>query len=265
MNRFVKFYHEMGSPPSFYRITSHWLKPMLFLAIALTLYGLIEGLFFAPTDYQQGDSYRIIFVHVPAAWMSQFVYAIVGISGLVAYVWRMKVAEAVMMASVPIGAMFTVVTLFSGMLWGKPMWGTYWDWDARMTSELILLFLYIGVAGIYSAYEEDPRKAARLAALVAIIGLVNLPIIKYSVNWWTSIHQGPSISLMGGSNGIKDWSMLRPLLVMAVATKFYYAYSMLIRAHTHLFRTERKKKWVKLALNENKSINSVNTHESGVQ
>lgn len=249
MNPIVKFYHEMGSPPSFFRITSHWLKPVLFLAVALTLYGLIDGLFFAPEDYQQGDSYRIIFVHVPAAWMSMFIYAIVGISGLVAFVWRMKVAEAVMMASVPIGALFTAVTLLTGMLWGKPMWGTYWDWDARMTSELILLFLYIGVAGIYSAYEEDPRKAARLAALVAIIGLVNLPIIRYSVYWWTSIHQGASVSLMGGSSGIQDWDMLRPLLVMALATKFYYIYSMLTRAQTFLLKTERKKQWVAEAVN----------------
>ncbi len=252
MNRLLKFYHELGSPPSFYRITSHWLKPMLILAIVFTVYGLIDGLFFAPEDYQQGDSYRIIFVHVPAAWMSMFIYAIVGVSGIMAFVWRMKVAEAVMMASAPIGAIFTAITLLTGMLWGKPMWGTYWDWDARMTSELILLFLYIGVLGIYSAYDEDPRKAARLAALVAIIGLINLPIIRYSVYWWTSIHQGSSVSLMGES-GIKDWDMLRPLLVMALATKFYYIYSMLNRAQTHLLKTEQNKNWVKKALIEVKT------------
>ncbi|MCX7554515.1 heme ABC transporter permease CcmC [Marinicella sp. S1101] len=250
MNRIVKFYHEMGSPPSFYRITQHWLMPMLLLALGLTAYGLIEGLFFAPKDYQQGDSYRIIFVHVPAAWMSMFIYAIIGICGIITFVWRMKVAEAVMMASVPIGALFTAVTLLTGMLWGKPMWGTYWDWDARMTSQLILLFLYIGVAGMYAAYEEDPRKAARLAALVAIIGLVNLPIIRYSVYWWTSIHQTSSITLTGGSEGIHSWDMLRPLLVMALATKFYYIYSMLTRAHTYLLKTEAKKQWVAQAVSK---------------
>ncbi len=257
MNRIVKFYHECGSPPSFYRITSHWLKPMLWLAIILTIYGLVDGLFFAPEDYQQGDSYRIIFVHVPAAWMSMFIYAIVGIAGIMTFVWRMKVAEAVMMASVPIGALFTAVTLLTGMLWGKPMWGTYWDWDARMTSELILLFLYIGVLGIYTAYDEDPRKAARLAALVAIIGLVNLPIIRYSVYWWTSIHQGSSVSLMGGSNGIKDWDMLRPLLVMALATKFYFIYSMLSRAQSYLLKTEQNKKWVQQAIHKEHSKGGV--------
>ncbi len=229
---------------------------MLFLAIVLIIYGLGEGLFFSPVDYQQGDSYRIIFVHVPAAWMSLFIYAVVGICGIITFVWRMKVAEAVMIASVPVGAMFTVVTLLTGMLWGKPMWGTYWDWDARMTSELILLFLYIGVAGIYSAYEEDPRKAARLAALVAIIGLINLPIIRYSVTWWTSIHQGASISLLNGSSGIKDWSMLRPLLVMALATKFYYIYSMFTRARNYLLKTESNKKWVAQAIEVKSGVNS---------
>src|SRR5690606_21654418 len=153
-------------------------------------------------------------------------------------------------ASAPIGALFTALTLLTGMLWGEPMWGTDWDWDARMTSELILLFLYIGVIGIYSAYDDDPRKAARLAALVAIIGLVNLPIIRYSVTWWTSIHQGASISLMGGNTGIKDWSMLRPLVVMALATKFYYMYSMLARARNYLLRTEEQKSWVIKAVNK---------------
>jgi len=257
MNRIVKFYHEMGSPPSYYRITKHWLKPMLVLAVIFTLYGLIDGLFFAPEDYQQGDSYRIIFVHVPAAWMSMFIYAIVGIAGVMTFIWRMKVAEAVMMASVPIGALFTVITLLTGMLWGKPMWGTYWDWDARMTSELILLFLYIGVMGIYSAYDEDPRKAARLAALVAIIGLVNLPIIRYSVYWWTSIHQGASVSLMGGANGIKDWDMLRPLLVMALGTKFYYIYTMFSRSQYYLLKTEQQKNWVNQVIeNEQSGVKS---------
>ena len=251
MNKIVKFYHEMGSPPSFYRITGYWLKPLFILAMVLTVYGLIDGLFFAPPDYQQGDSYRIMFVHVPAAWMSLFIYAIIGVCGIIAFVWRMKVVEAVMMASAPIGALFTALTLLTGMLWGKPMWGTYWDWDARMTSELILLFLYIGVMGIYSAYDDDPRKAARLAALVAIIGLINLPIIRYSVEWWTSIHQGASISLLGGNSGIKEWSMLRPLLVMALATKFYYVYSMLHRARNYLLRTEQKKSWVMKQLTEN--------------
>lgn len=260
MNKLVKLYHKLGSPPSFYRISGYFLLPFLLLAVGLTAYGLIDGLFFAPTDYQQKDSYRIMFVHVPAAWMSMFIYAMMGIAAIMAFVWRMKVAEAVMIASAPIGAAFTVICLVTGMLWGKPMWGTYWDWDARMTSELILLFLYIGVLAMYAAFDDEPRKAARLTALVAIIGLVNLPIIHYSVYWWSSIHQGSSVSLTGGS-GIKDWDMLRPLLVMAIATKFYYGYSMLHRARSYLLKTEAKKQWVAEAMGvsekKKKGVNNV--------
>ncbi|MCF6301104.1 MAG: heme ABC transporter permease CcmC [Proteobacteria bacterium] len=247
MNKLLKFYYHLGSPPSYYRISGKLIPWMIIPAVALMVYGLIDGLFFAPPDYLQKDSYRIMFVHVPAAWMSMFVYAIVGFSGILAFVWRMKVAEAIMISSAPIGAGFTVIALVTGMLWGKPMWGTYWDWDARMTSELILLFLYIGVMAMYSAYSDDPRKAARLTALVAIIGLVNLPIIHYSVTWWSSIHQGSSISITGGSS-IKDWDMLRPLLVMALGTKFYYLYSVLARSRLHLLETEMSKQWVKKEL-----------------
>ncbi len=247
MNKLIRLYHQIGSPPSFYQISGYFLKPLLSLAIVLFVYGLIDGLFFAPEDYQQKDAYRIMFVHVPSAWMSMFIYALMGLAALITFVWRIKVAEAVMMASAPIGAAFTVITLITGMLWGKPMWGTYWDWDARMTSELILLFLYIGVMAMYSAFDDDPRKAARLTALVVIIGLVNLPVIHYSVYWWSSIHQGSSVKIIGTS-GIKDWDMLRPLLVMALATKFYYGYSMLHRARSYLLKTEYKKQWVHLIL-----------------
>lgn len=239
----------MGSPPYFYRVCGSFAPWLLILALGLMAWGLIDGLFFAPTDYQMKDAYRIIFVHVPAAWMSLFIYLVMGIAGLMAFVWRMKVAEAVMMASAPIGAGFTVIALATGMLWGKPMWGTYWDWDARMTSELILLFLYIGVMAIYASNAQDTRKAARLAAIVSIIGIINLIIIRYSVYWWSSIHQGASISLAEGSS-IRDWDMLRPLLVMAIGTKFYYLYSLCIRARIFLMETEKHKQWVHKTLQE---------------
>ena len=239
----------MGSPPFFYRVCGLFAPWFLLLAVGLTAWGLIDGLFFAPVDYQMKDAYRIIFVHVPAAWMSLFIYLLMGIAGLMAFVWRMKVAEAVMMASAPIGAGFTIISLATGMLWGKPMWGTYWDWDARMTSQLILLFLYIGVMAIYASYSQDTRKAARMAALVAIIGIINLIIIRYSVYWWSSIHQGASISLSEGSS-IRSWDMLRPLLVMAIATKFYYLYSVCVRTRIFLMETEKNKQWVHKSLQE---------------
>ena len=241
-NPIVKLYHQLGSPPSFYRISGYFLKWLLLLAFVLTAIGLYDGLVLAPADYQQGDSFRIIYVHVPAAWMSMFIYAVMGITALIAIIWRMKVAEAVLMASAPIGAWFTFIALATGSLWGKPMWGTWWEWDARMTSELILLFLYIGIIATYGAFSEDSRKAARMAALIAVVGLVNLPIIHFSVTWWSSIHQGTTVSLTDESK--ITWEMMRPLLTMAFATKFYYGYSMLKRARIFLLETEQHKKWV---------------------
>lgn len=249
MKKLITIYHQLSSPPYFYKVCQYVIPWALWLSMILFIWGLIESLFIAPIDYQMKDAYRIIFVHVPAAWMSLFIYLIMGIAGLMTYVWRIKVAEAIMMASAPIGTLFTGLALVTGMLWGKPMWGTYWDWDARMTSELILLFLYIGIIKIYDLYSEDPRKAARLASLVAMIGIVNLVIIRYSVYWWSSIHQGASLSLSEGSS-IRDWGMLRPLLVMALATKFYYIYSMCSRAQLHILETEKSKQWVQKTISK---------------
>jgi len=250
-NALVTLYHKLGSPPSFYRISGYFLKWLLLIAIILAGIGLYDGLVLAPADYQQGDSFRIIYVHVPAAWMSMLIYAIMGFAGIVVIIWRIKVAEAVLLASAPIGAWFTLIALVTGSLWGKPMWGTWWEWDARMTSELILLFLYIGIMAVYSAFAEDSRKAARMAALIAIVGLVNLPIIHFSVQWWSSIHQGTTVSFTGESH--ITWEMLRPLLTMAFATKFYYGYSMLKRARLFLLETEQQKRWVQTEVMEEKS------------
>ncbi len=241
MNRLVKLYHQLGSPPTFYRMTAKWQPWLLWTGIVVMLWGLFDGLFVAPIDYQQLESFKISYIHVPAAWMSMFIYLAMGVAGFMALVWRMKVAEAVMMASAPIGAIFTLLTLVTGSLWGKPMWGTWWDWDARMTSELILLFLYIGVMATYNAY-DDPRKGARVAALVAVIGLVNLPIIRYSVEWWSTIHQPSTVNLFGDQH--IPWSMLRGWLIMAIGTKLYYGYSVLKRTRLLLLETERHTAWV---------------------
>lgn len=249
-NAIVTLYHKLGSPPHFYRIAGYFTPWLLLSAALLTIIGLYDGLVLAPADYQQGDSFRIIYVHVPSAWMSMFVYASMGIAGLITIIWRMKVAEAVMMASAPIGTWFTFIALATGSLWGKPMWGTWWEWDARMTSELLLLFLYIGIMATYSAFAEDHRKAARMAALVAVVGLINLPIIHYSVKWWSSIHQGTTVSLTGESK--ITWEMLRPLLTMAFATKLYYGYSLLKRARIHLLEAEQHKKWTQSLIMEHK-------------
>lgn len=236
------WYHKLSSPPHFYRIAGKWLPWLIGLFALLTLYGLVGGLYLAPTDYQQGESYRIIFIHVPAAWMSLFIYIVMAVAGVVVMVWRMKMAEVVMISCAPVGAMFTFLALVTGSVWGKPMWGTWWVWDARLTSELLLLFLYLGVLGLYNAI-EDKRTAARAVSILAIVGVINIPIIHYSVEWWNSLHQGQTVLKEGGPG--MDREMLIPLLVMATAFKVYFAINILQRCRAELLERERNSKWVK--------------------
>ena len=234
--------HKLGSPPTFYRFAGAlqpWAMALALLLGAVALYG---GLVLAPADYQQGDAYRIIFIHVPSAWMSMFIYAVMGVASFVALVWRIKLAEVVAMQSAPIGAAFTFITLVTGSLWGMPMWGTWWTWDARLTSELVLLFLYLGVIGLYHAF-EDRRQGARAAGFLAIIGVINVPIVHFSVNWWNTLHQGSTVNVFGQSK--MAWDMLWPLLTMTLATKFYYAGSLFRRARTDLLDMEGGKDWVR--------------------
>lgn len=233
--------HRWGSPAWFYAASGRMI-PWLWAGFALlALPGLYLGLFVAPPDYLQGDSYRIIFIHVPSAWMSMMIFALMAIFGLIGMVWRIRLAETMAICSAPIGAAFTLITLITGSLWGKPTWGTYWQWDARMTSELVLLFLYVGVLALYESIEE-PRKAARAASLLALIGLVNLPIIHYSVQWWNTLHQGNTIRLNLAESSM-DTSMLVPLLLVVVATKFYYAAVLLARSRSMLLHQDQHKNW----------------------
>ncbi len=204
--------------------------------------GLYYGLVKAPPDYQQGDSYRIIFVHVPAAWMSMFIYMVMAVSGAVGLIWRIKLSDIVASASAPIGAAFTFLALATGSLWGKPMWGAWWVWDARLTSELILLFLYLGFIALQASI-EDPRNAARAGAILALVGTVNIPIIHYSVEWWSTLHQGATVTKLDKPS--IHISMLIPLLLMAVAFKLYYATSVLMRARGELLKREQNSRWVK--------------------
>ncbi len=210
--------------------------------ILLLVAGLYGGLVLAPPDYQQGDSFRIIYVHVPAAWMSMFVYMVLAVNGVGVLVWRMKIAEAVARASAPIGASFTFLALATGSLWGKPMWGTYWVWDARLTSELVLLFLYLGYMALVNAF-PDRRNGARAGAVLALIGVVNIPIIHYSVEWWNTLHQGATVTKFGKPS--MALGMLIPLLLMALAFQFYYVWAVLIRARNEILLQERRASWVK--------------------
>jgi len=211
------------------------------VSVLLFIYGLYGGLILAPTDYEQGEAYRIIFVHVPAAWMSMFVYMVMAVTGAIALVWRLKLAEIVMISCAPIGASFTFLALVTGSIWGKPMWNTWWVWDARLTSELLLLFLYLGVMALYNAI-EDRRTAARAVAILALVGVVNIPIIHYSVEWWNTLHQGPTVTKFDKPS--IHLSMLIPLLVMAVAFKLFYIGSLFMRVRTELLKREQKSKWV---------------------
>src|ERR1700759_1537396 len=190
------WFYKLASPPYVYGVAARF-APWLFGAAALTIgYGLIAGLGIAPPDYQQGEAFRMIYVHVPAAILSVTVYSIMAVASAVALIWRIKVGHAVAAASVPIGASFTLMTLVTGSLWGKPMWGTYWAWDPRLTSELILLFLFFGVMSLRPAF-DDAGRGDRAAAMLAIVGVVNVPIVHYWVVWWNSLHQGATIAKIG--------------------------------------------------------------------
>lgn len=244
MNPVLLWFHQLGSPPSFDRFAARWAPVGFGLGLLTMALGLYGALLVVPADYQQGDSFRILYIHVPAAWMSLFVYALMAVYAAIALIWRIKLCEILAMACAPVGALFTAVTLATGSIWGKPMWGTWWDWDPRLTSELVLLFLYLGVIGLNAAI-EDRRNAARAAGFLAIVGVVLLPVIRYSVEWWNSLHQGATIKLFGEST--MDASMTWPLWVMVLATKFWFAGSLLQRARADNLEREAGKDWARAA------------------
>lgn len=233
--------HRFGSPKYFYDFSNRAIPWLGWGCLVLICAGLYGGLVLAPPDYEQGESYRIIYVHVPSAWMSMFIYMNIAAASAVVLIWKVKIADVIAQASAPLGASFTFLALVTGSLWGKPMWGTWWQWDARLTSELLLLFIYLGYMGLGSAI-EDRRVAARACAILALVGVVNIPIIHYSVEWWNTLHQPASITKLGKPS--IHSSMLIPLLIMAIAFMLYYVVTVLSRARCELLRQERKAKWV---------------------
>ena len=238
-------FHQLGSPPRFYDLAGR-LAPWFYWSFAiLVTIGLYSAFFIAPTDYQQGEAYRILYIHAPSAWMSMFIYVVMAVCGAIVLIWRMKLAEVMAVASAPIGAAFTFLCLITGSLWGKPMWGTYWVWDARLTSQLLLLFLYFGFMALYAAI-EDRRAAARAASLIAVVGVVNVPIIHFSVKWWNTLHQGPTVTKLDAPS--IDLSMLIPLLIMALAFKLYYGGAVLVRARHEILQREQGSAWVRQRL-----------------
>ncbi len=232
---------KYAAPENFYRMARS-LGPWLgWSSLLLLLAGLYGGLIYAPADYQQGESFRIIYVHVPSAWMSLFVYMVMATSGAMGLIWKVKVADAIARASAPAGAAFTFLALVTGSIWGKPMWGTWWVWDARLTSELILLFLYLGYMALQAAI-EDRRTAARAGAVLALVGVINIPIIHYSVEWWSTLHQGPTVSKIGAPSIHRD--MLIPLLIMFAGYKLYFFSVLLLRARGEILEQEKNSRWV---------------------
>jgi heme exporter protein C len=238
------WFHRFGSPPWVYGFARRWAPWFGGLAAIAMLVALYGGLVLAPPDYQQKDAFRIVYVHAPSALLSLMIYTTMAVAAAVGLIWRIKVAHAAAAACAPIGAWFTVATLGTGMLWGKPMWGTYWAWDPRLTSELVLLFLYFGYMGLRAAI-EDPQKADKASAVLAIVGVVNIPIIKYSVTWWNSLHQRPT-RLIGEAD--MAGNMVWPLITMFGAFGLYFAAVFLVRLRAELLRRERNASWIREVL-----------------
>ncbi len=228
------------SPKTFYASTTSWLPWLTIAFIACFTYGAIDGLFFAPADYQQGDGFRIIYVHVPSAFASMAIYMTMAISAFITLVWRVKIAAICMSCSARIGAWFTFLALVTGSIWGKPMWGTWWIWDARLTSMLILLFLYLGFIALQSVI-PDQQNRERASAIIAIVGVINLPIIHYSVIWWNTLHQGPSLSQFAKPTIAP--AMLHPLLAMIAAFMLFYILILLLRMRNQILLRESKSQW----------------------
>ncbi|WP_129648530.1 heme ABC transporter permease [Peristeroidobacter agariperforans] len=239
------WFHKLSSPPYAYR-TAGLVRPWLFWpAILLMIVGAVGGLVLAPEDYQQKDAFRIIYVHVPSASLSLMIYVVMAVAAGVGMIWRIKLAHAVAAACAPIGAWFTVATLVTGSIYGKPMWGTWWEWDPRLTSELILLFLYLGYMALRASF-DDTQRADRASAILAIVGVVNVPIVKYSVVWWNSLHQGPSISKLAAPS--IEGSMLWPLLIMMLAFILYFGAVLCDRLRGEILRRERNASWLSESL-----------------
>jgi heme exporter protein C len=238
---------KYSSPATFYPLAGKLIPFFSALALVSAAVGLWLGLFVAPTDYQQGEAYRIIFVHVPAAWMSMFIYVVMACWAAIGLIFNTRLSSMMASALAPTGAMFTFLALWTGSLWGKPMWGTWWVWDARLTSELILLFLYFGFMALEAAI-EDSRRAAKACGLLALVGVINVPIIYFSVQWWNTLHQGASISFTKAPTMAA--TMVTAMIVMAVSFWMYTIAVVLARVRTIILERERRADWVRDLVSE---------------
>ena len=233
---------KYASPQAFYPLAGAMTPWFAWTAAALFALGLTIGLFVAPTDHQQGESYRIIFIHVPAAWMSMLIYLVMAFWAAIGLAFNTRLSGMMASALAPTGALFTFLALWTGALWGRPTWGTWWVWDARLTSELILLFLYLGFMALQAAIDE-PRRADRAGAVLAIVGVVNIPIIYFSVKWWNTLHQGASVSLTSAPTMAA--TMLAGMIVMALAAWLYAIAASLHRCRSIILERERSADWTR--------------------
>ena len=235
------FIHKFSSPKSYVRLTEKLYPFFIVLGVSLLTLGWIWGLLFAPQDAVQGNSYRIIFLHVLSVIFAELIYFFMAICALMHLVWRVKLAAYLIKAAAPIGAMITFLGLFSGSIWGIPTWGTWWQWDARITSTLILFIMYLGVITLHGSF-SNLIKADRLMSILVIIGVINIPIIKKSVDWWSTLHQPASISISGGSS--IDPSMLYPLLISIIGLGFTLISLGILSSRSYIFTREKNKKWI---------------------
>ena len=217
---------QFATPTKFMRLSAALMPWLAGVTLLLAAIGLYFALFASPADYQQSETVRIMYIHVPSAWMALFCYTGLAAFSAVSLIWRLPLADIAAKCTAPIGACFTFITLSTGSLWGRPMWGTWWAWDARLTSVLILFFLYLGYMALNNAF-DDPTRGAKAASILALVGAINVPIIKFSVEWWNTLHQPASVVKMGGPS--IHPSMLVPLLLMAVAFTTYYGWVLMLR------------------------------------
>lgn len=236
------WFHRLGSPKWFYAISGRWLPGFAVAAALLIGLGLVWGLAFAPPDYQQGNSFRIIYIHVPSAFLAQSCYLFLAVAGAVSLIWKMKLADVALQCAAPIGAWMTFVSLITGAIWGKPTWGAWWVWDARLTAMLILLFLYFGIIALGQAI-SNRDSSAKACAVLAIVGIVNIPIIKYSVEWWNTLHQPSTFKVT--EKPAMPMEMWLPMLIMVIGFYCFFAAVLLARMRLEVLKRESRTSWVK--------------------
>ena len=241
-----KWFSRLTSPKLFYETTTSWVIPIGIITFILLCSGSIWALVFSPEDFQQGNSYRIMYIHVPASFVALASYYAMAISGAIYLIWRIKLADVFLRSLAGVGAVMTVIALFTGSIWGKPTWGVWWVWDARISSMLILLFLYLGIIALYESFDGNTALAAKLTSLLALVGTVNIPIIYKSVDWWYTLHQPASIKLTGEST--IHSSMWWPLVLMILGFYFFVGLATLLSMRAEVLVREKNSRWVKVIL-----------------